>query len=897
MGVSAPIGPLEPLGLTAVNLLAAIDAPAALLGPDLKVVMINEAARLHACDRGAPGLRFVPGRAWAEICQEADAGAAGTKLEALPAGIDQGGISVDYTARRRGRFKAYHLSAKVMPGSLGQILIIQTDVTRLAVTEQRRMEAEQHLADLAELSADWLWSTDSDLRFVELAAPRHPFWRRVQPFFVGQNIGDCLAVSADIARHRPFRDVVTEVTVEGKLHRVRFSGKPQFDIDGVFRGYVGHATDFTQAHEAEVARDEAERRLRQIAELSSDWFWETDSEHRFTHMSDAQQGVTRLGPDKTLGRRRTDMIDEALTDPNALAAHLDDLAHQRAFRDFIYASSETGRVRYLKISGKPRFDEAGRFTGHVGTTTDVTRIVEAEKRREAAERRLKAAVEQMPGGIAIWDEGDRLVVHNDDFLNLAGLTLSHSIIGVEFTEMLRVLVAEGALKVREGDLDEYIRKRVAKHRNPGDPVEVALGNGRILQLRERRLADGSIVTISNDITELKTRERVLAEQRNLLQTTLDHISDGIMALDKNWRIVAVNDTFSELLDLPGDVARVGASFGNVVEWLAERGDYGSEQTEAVGVDLVEKMSRGPRWYDERQIPDGRQISWRMREILGGGRLIAIADVSEQRQAERRREQLRTTMAQAQQLESLSRLAGGLSHDLNNMLLPVMTLTELAMDELPEGSPARGDLERVISAAEHARGLVLKLMTFSRPVGKEGRFAALDLALAETADLLRVTAGPNLTMHVELGAAGTGVPINATEIQQIVMNLGNNAAQAIGDRPGTLTIGTALIEPADECLSRHPHLDPTRRYARLTVADDGPGIPAELLSRIFEPFFTTKPVGKGTGLGLAVVHGLVTQCGGTIEAISGAGARFDILLPVVEQPANQTEENNGAHSID
>jgi PAS domain-containing protein len=242
MGVSAPIWPSDPPAISAVNLLDGIGVPAALLGPDLRVTMINEAARLHAADRGAPGLRFIPGRTWSELCQEADAGADGAKLAALTSGLDQGGSSLDYAARRRGRFKAYRLSLRTMAGTLGQALAIQTDITRTAVTEQRLVDSERHLADIAELSSDWLWSTDSKLRFVELASPHDPRWRRVQPRLIGQDLDGLLAeAAAEIARRRPFRDVVATIPVEGEVHRIRFSGKPRFDTEGRFLGYVGLA--------------------------------------------------------------------------------------------------------------------------------------------------------------------------------------------------------------------------------------------------------------------------------------------------------------------------------------------------------------------------------------------------------------------------------------------------------------------------------------------------------------------------------------------------------------------------------------------------------------------------------------------------------------------------------
>lgn len=898
MGASGTGSASSAFELTAQAMLDAIDHPAALLDSELRVVCVNEAAVAFAADDGVPGLRFVLGRKWTELCRAADAvDPASAALEDLVAG-DSGNAyaAIDYAARRRGRFKSFRVTVKPLAGSGGGLLVVQSDLTRHGVSERRLQEAEQHLEDIAEVSSDWLWGTDAELRFVELAAPRSPFWRRVQPRLIGQSLEEGLGIaSTELARHRPFRDVLAAIEIDGKTRRIRFSGKPVFDTDGAFRGYVGVAADLTQAYEADQARDVAERRLREIAELSSDWFWETDFEHRFIYLSEVPDEEVRQVKDRALGRRRVDLIDESLTDPETLARHLDDLENHRPFRDFIYATTYLGRLRYLKISGKPRFDARGMFLGHVGTTTDVTTMVEAQKQRESAEHRLKAAVEQMPSGVAIWDTDDRLVVCNEEYWSGGGLD-GRSAIGSTFEELARLVRAHSSESMTDAEFEDSIRARVDMHRNPVGPVETAQPNGRTVQVSERRLGDGSIVSVTSDITALKAREQVLAEQRRLLQTTLDHISDGILAVDENWRIVAANDTFADLLGLPEELARNGTHLQTVIEWLARRGDYGADASAGRIVDAI--AGRG-RWYDERLVPNGRMISWRVREMQGGGRIIAVADVSEQRRAEQRREQLRTTMAQAQKLEAVSRLAGGLAHDLNNLLLPIMTLTELVMDDLPAGSPARDDLERVIAAAEHARGLVQRLLTFSRLGSQTGDPAAVDPCVGEAAELVRATAGPDLTVRVDLQAPAIMVPLGETEIQQIVMNLGLNSTQAIGGRRGTVTIETALIEADDDRLRGNPDLDSARRYVRLSVIDDGPGIPPEVLPRIFDPFFTTKPVGQGTGLGLAVVHGLVSGVGGAIEIICAGGARFDILLPIMERITSLDVEGkpDGQHSAD
>ncbi len=890
---AAPI--LEP---SALDVLGAIEAPAAFVGLDGRVMVVNAAALAAAGDR-TPGLRFVEGCTWADLCQNSGAvGPIAADLKALIQilGTTPRSAAIDYAVRTAGRLKAYHITARRLGGS-DYVLVVQTDSTRLEAAEQRLGEAERRQADLAELTADWLWTTDAELEFVELAASSDPFWRKVQPRLVGQSCAEILGgATGQIARRRPFRDEPLEITVDGRVRHLRFNGKPVFGADGVFRGYLGVATDVTREHEAECARDAAESRLREIAELSSDWYWETDSELRYTYVSEERQGGVLLDRDRTYGRRRIDLVDHDLTDPDALARHLEDLENRRPFRDFVYGSRQLGPLCYIKVSGKPHFDATGRFVGYFGTAADVTPIVEVENRRKLAERRLKAAIDQMPSGIAIWDSDDRLLVHNEQYLTLAGLDRDTKVIGLSFEETVRNALHAGVISMPPSAVDDFVSSRVALHRGANSSREVTYSNGRVALIRERRLKSGGIVTALGDITDLKRRERVQTEQRALLQTTLEHISDGILVVDKDWRIVAVNDNFSVLLDMPEGIVGVGARLMAVFEWLGLRGDYGGELAGITASRLIAEIRSRPRWYDERQTPDGRRISWRIREMEGGGYIVALADVSEQRQAEERREQLRGTMVRAEKLEAISRLAGGLAHDLNNMLLPIMTLTELAIDELPEGSPARGDLERVIGAAEHARGLVKRLLTFSRAAPQGMSAAMLDPAVSAAVDLIRPAASQNLRIVLRLHA-GVAIPLSDTEIQQIVVNLGQNATQAIGDRPGTLTIETGLIEADDDRLRSVPILDSARAHVRLTVADDGPGIPADVMPRIFEPFFTTKTVGQGTGLGLAVVHGLVGQVGGAVEVSGTSGARFDIMLPVLEQPINPRGTSDGTHSSD
>jgi len=374
-----------------------------------------------------------------------------------------------------------------------------------------------------------------------------------------------------------------------------------------------------------------------------------------------------------------------------------------------------------------------------------------------------------------------------------------------------------------------------------------------------------------EIAALRREAHLLAEQGALLQMTLDHVSEGVLTLDRDWLIGASNDAVDRLLDLPLDLVLTGTPFCNVLSWLARRGDYGAGDPTLIAASLIADIERHPHWRDERETADGRVICWRIRDMPGRGRIVTISDVTDRRDAAWRHAGRRS----ARRFEPVSGFAGGLAHDVNAGLLPILGLTELAMAEMSEGS---GDSDRVLSAAEHARTLVRRLLDVSRSRQEDGAETDVQDSVIRAVDLIRPTLNANIILRMDLQGRDRRVALGPTEVQQIVTNLTLNAVQAIGDRPGIVVIQTAEVEDDDPRLRSNRGYDPTRDYIRISVIDDGPGIPDAILPRIFEPFFTTREIGKGSGLGLAVVHGLVTQAGGWVEAIGSTGARFDVFLP-------------------
>ena len=278
------------------------------------------------------------------------------------------------------------------------------------------------------------------------------------------------------------------------------------------------------------------------------------------------------------------------------------------------------------------------------------------------------------------------------------------------------------------------------------------------------------------------------------------------------------------------------------------------------------------WYRQRGVAI-RDARGRPLRMAG-----SIESVNERKHSERERQRLEGQLRQAQKLEAIGTLAGGIAHDFNNILGAILGYGELARSGAEPGSSLARHLDGVMSAGHRAKALVERILAFSRSGMGERVPVHVQSVVAEALDLLLPSLPREITLMRALDAGDTAVIGDATQIHQVVMNLCTNAMQAMPDG-GTLAVSLAL-RPAANRLTLTTGELPPGDYVCLSVRDDGRGIEPAMLHRIFDPFFTTKEVGVGTGLGLSLVHGIVTDLGGGIEVTStpGAGTTFAVWLP-------------------
>jgi two-component system, cell cycle sensor histidine kinase and response regulator CckA len=262
-------------------------------------------------------------------------------------------------------------------------------------------------------------------------------------------------------------------------------------------------------------------------------------------------------------------------------------------------------------------------------------------------------------------------------------------------------------------------------------------------------------------------------------------------------------------------------------------------------------------------------------------LRELDDRAERKRAEEALRQSEKQFRQSQKMEAVGRLAGGIAHDFNNLLTVIMGYSQVLLTELGPQHPLRGKIDETLKAGERAATLIRQLLTFSSKQSLDPKILSLNTAVTSLESLLRRLIGEDIQLVSTLDPANGRLRADQAQLEQVLVNLVVNARDAM-PKGGTLTIETAQVE-----LTRSPvyHLTPLLPglYVRLAVSDTGCGMDRNTQSHIFEPFFTTKGEGKGSGLGLSTVFGIVTQCGGAIDVTSrvGQGTRFDLYFPSVE----------------
>jgi two-component system, cell cycle sensor histidine kinase and response regulator CckA len=620
------------------------------------------------------------------------------------------------------------------------------------------------------------------------------------------------------------------------------------------------------------------QRFRDFAESSSDWFWETGADHRYTYISERVALILGDDPKEVFGATLLD-LGKLVDDRQDWTDCLADIEAGRAFRDLEVTWVDGAEKTYIfRISGRPVFDETGYFQGYRGSGVDVTvetlALTEARFMQEVVQDSLDSVSE----GFVLFSADGRLLFCNEQYRkaypNLADVLLP----GVTFAEIIRIAAERSDEGDDSNNIGTWIQERIERHLGKTTTDDRFLSNGRWYRISEHATASGGIVKVLTDITELKEREQQLAGQiatateseeryRQLFETA----PYGIVIWDGD-SVRFSNLSAATILGLEGILELEGTR-------LADHFEDGA----ALENDML-KAAEGEiqrlEWSAVR--PDGERRAVELRAYPAVFKkeptvLLFIDDVTDRKRVEEE-------LQRSQKMEAVGRMAGGIAHEFNNMLTAIGGFARLA-ERAPE------DTERVLlsvreiaKASERAAALTGQLLDFSRRrVTEESEVVPLAALVRDLRVFLKPLISTGIEVSIDIRDEDAHAVANPVTLNQAILNLAINARDAMPNG-GNLIITLDTWEPPPSFFQRH---DATRpgRYAAISVTDTGTGIPEEIRDRIWEPFFTTKELGKGTGLGLSMVYGTAQQAGGAVELASevGVGTTFTIALPLAAPP--------------
>jgi len=526
---------------------------------------------------------------------------------------------------------------------------------------------------------------------------------------------------------------------------------------------------------------------------------------------------------------------------------------------------------------------------------DITERKNAEEALRLREEQYRAIFEASSDAFLLWDANFDVVDMNPAFLQLYGYT----------REQLRTpggypgtfpaeYVAARRARIARALAGEESRSETISLRPDGTSFEADL---RIIPVRYR--GEPHVLTVVRDITERRQRERELQRSEARLRATVEAAFDGIIGMDGDGRIVEFNAAAERSFGhARADV--IGRLLADVI--IPER--LRSGHTE--GLARFAETGHGPfvgRLVETTALrADGTEFPVELAISVAAapeGNIYVghLRDITSRRLAESQRAELEGQLRQAQKMEAIGQLTGGIAHDFNNILTSVTGYVVLAAERaaaIGEATIAR-QLEQAQTAAQRARDLISQMLAFARRQRSERRALVLADELRQSAQLLRSTLPSSVQLTTELDRATPPVRGDSVQIEQVLFNLCINARDAIAGA-GTVTIGLGTDDVVGVCASCRAPVQ--GRWVVLAVADSGSGVPPTVRARMFEPFFTTKEVGRGSGMGLAMVHGIVHDHDGhlLVEDRPGGGTRFAVLLPSLAPLASSAPAAPSAKSI-
>jgi PAS domain S-box-containing protein len=629
----------------------------------------------------------------------------------------------------------------------------------------------------------------------------------------------------------------------------------------------GTIQDITTRKQSEIKLKESEETLRQAQTLGKIGNWEFDALSEKITWSDEVFRLFERDPSKGPPTFDENMAFYYSEDSERLQKQV-----QAALEKGVTAEDDyqvklpSGRSVWHHGKIFIRRNEKGETTQLLGTVQDITDRKKLEASLTIERKRLSMLLEAFPGFIYLQAPDYSVPFANQYFIEHFGNPRNRPCYEVLWN--------------RETPCEPCHTFKVFNTKKPQIWEWSESPHGKVYMIHDYPFIDvnGSelVLEIGIDITTQKTAEMALHKEKNRLMVTLQSIGDGVITTDVSGNVVLMNRIAETLTGWKQTEAR-GNKLSHVFHIVDEHSRNRCEnpvekvlETDGI-IGLGHNTLLISRNGTEKIIADsGAPIVDKEGSKIGF--VLVFRDIT-------KRINLETELRHVHKMEAVGNLAGGIAHEFNNVLTIIIGNAELAADDLEAWHPATENLSEIKHASMRAKDVVKQLLSFSRKLDIKKEPIDIRIIVRESLKFLKASLPSNIRIQEKFSASIDTIAADPTQIHQVLINLCSNAAHAMDEEGGTLLIELNNVTSDLKAASKNPDLKPGR-YVKCSVSDTGKGIPPDLLDKIFDPYFTTKDVNKGTGMGLAVVHGIVQTHGGaiTVESNVGNGAAFHIYLP-------------------
>ncbi len=693
-------------------------------------------------------------------------------------------------------------------------------------------------------------------------------------------------------------------SIEHNLQVVRKDGAP-IDVAATYvsirdpatgaEQVLSYSIDQTARKQAERALEERESDLRAIIDNAPLAIFLKDNTGRYRLVNRRMEKWTGRAAAELLGRRDDEVLAPDFA-RRVLEADHEVIKHGRVNQTIRQPAQRDSPDHHILVTKFPVHNSAGQISGIAGFAVDITERIRAERSLQQRERDFTAIMDNAPFAIFLKDREGRYRLINRTYTDWFGdqpADLYDRTTAEVYTDELVRSAGPADRQVLEHGQVAVVDWTTMKAKPGIEQVQITK-----FPIRDDH---GTIVGMAgfiSDVTERKRAEKLALEAERRFRALIEHSNDMVAVIGSDGIVTYRSPSSIELTGYATQDVVGHSIFGRVHPEdledikLAFRSISATPGRRASGRSRVRHIDG--TW---------RHVAWMARnasDVPGvNGIIINSRDVTE---AQRLEERLR----ESQKMEAVGQLAGGIAHDFNNILGAILGFSGFLVEDLPKGTAEYGFAERIMTASERGKELVQQILAFSRRSAVERKPTALATLMRETNDLLQASIPSSTQLEMQIETEELVADVNAAQISQILLNLCLNANDALQSEPGSIALSLACAEPGDPDLAilttragaEGAHVAPegermiagTLRpgcdYARITVADSGVGMAPEVLKHIFDPFFTTKARGRGTGLGLSVVHGVVTAYEGAcvVTTHPGTGSIFRIYLPLTSASA-------------